>query len=234
MPEKDREDIVAHTMKTSSGRVGRTQKICLPERLRLATIAHLRHNHTDYENQLLQIADRKFGGAISKRGPAGRAAMKLLDEKKHKVRKAVSPKIEGIWKSWDPLIRIWKSLKKADKRVYIEKVKAKECQRRRRRSDYLESEDDWVVTDTEDEEITDDEDEEEVDTSDDSGSDSDIPVISSRTTRSSRATSSRITGKKRKVVSDSSSESDSDDNNDSDSKSDRQSVTAKLRPRRRL
>ncbi|KAF8543796.1 hypothetical protein BDD12DRAFT_818908 [Trichophaea hybrida] len=233
MPEKDREDIVAHTMKTSSGRVGRTQKICLPERLRLATIAHLRHNHTDYEKQLLKISDRKFGRTISKRGPAGRAATKLLDEEKHKVRKAVSSKIKGIWKSWDPPIRIWESLKKADKREYIEKVKAKERQRRRR-SDYLESEDDWVVTDTEDEEITDDSDEEEVDTSDDSSSDSDIPVISSRKPRSNRATSSQITSKKRKAVSHISSEFDSDDSNYGDAKSDRQSITANLRPRRRL
>jgi hypothetical protein len=52
MPEDEAEEIVRHAFEVSSGRVGRSRQLALEERLRMATVAHVRHVHTDYDNLL--------------------------------------------------------------------------------------------------------------------------------------------------------------------------------------
>jgi hypothetical protein len=71
-----------------TGRVGRTGTLALEERLRMATIAHIRHTHTDYDARLKAA------------GPG------LLPETRKKnreqARNAVTMKIQQVWTSWGP------------------------------------------------------------------------------------------------------------------------------------
>jgi hypothetical protein len=52
IPEKDAEDIVERAFEVGSGRVGRTAALSDDEKLHAATIAHIRHCHTEYESLL--------------------------------------------------------------------------------------------------------------------------------------------------------------------------------------
>lgn len=49
IPETDLEQCVSRTLQKRSGRVGRTGKITIDEKARLAVAAHARHRHTEYE-----------------------------------------------------------------------------------------------------------------------------------------------------------------------------------------
>ena len=44
--------IIDSAFEVGSGRVGRSRRIDIDGKLRLATIAHIRHNHTDYDDLL--------------------------------------------------------------------------------------------------------------------------------------------------------------------------------------
>ena len=59
-PAKEANEIAEHACRKYSGRVGRTAaaKEFNPEPIRLAVIAHIRHVHTDYDELLMQYADR--------------------------------------------------------------------------------------------------------------------------------------------------------------------------------
>lgn len=52
VPEDEAEQVVRHAFEVGSGRVGRSGKLALDEKLRLAAVAHVRHVHTDYERLL--------------------------------------------------------------------------------------------------------------------------------------------------------------------------------------
>lgn len=54
-------NVAEHACVVGSGRVARTQKIDLLEKVRLATIAYIRHQHTNYENRLNYIQYRQDG-----------------------------------------------------------------------------------------------------------------------------------------------------------------------------
>jgi hypothetical protein len=65
LAEEIAEETAAHAALVGSGRVGRTRTLSLDERAALAARAHIRHRHTDYEDQLgeltLQDADYLYG-----------------------------------------------------------------------------------------------------------------------------------------------------------------------------
>lgn len=50
--------VVARAMEKGSGRVGRTSKIDVEQRAKMAVVAHIRHCHTDYDKQLRQGGSR--------------------------------------------------------------------------------------------------------------------------------------------------------------------------------
>lgn len=52
MPVAERKSVLKHGFRKSSGRVGRTGLIPLPKKVTLAVIAHVRHEHTDYDAML--------------------------------------------------------------------------------------------------------------------------------------------------------------------------------------
>ncbi|KAJ4150550.1 hypothetical protein LMH87_011296 [Akanthomyces muscarius] len=49
MPTVDREQVLQRALKKRSGRVGRTSKLGIEDKVRLAVAAHVRHMHTDYD-----------------------------------------------------------------------------------------------------------------------------------------------------------------------------------------
>lgn len=53
MPENDRERVLKYGFQKYSGRVGRSTTLPLYEKVIRAVVAHIRHNHTLYENLLL-------------------------------------------------------------------------------------------------------------------------------------------------------------------------------------
>jgi hypothetical protein len=60
-PPEEAEQIAAWTCRKHSGRVGRSAaaKEFQPDALRLAVIAHIRHQHTSYDELLMQYGDRQ-------------------------------------------------------------------------------------------------------------------------------------------------------------------------------
>lgn len=52
IPERDKTVVLRHGFKKSSGRVGRTTLISLSQKVLFAVIAHVRHQHTDYDELL--------------------------------------------------------------------------------------------------------------------------------------------------------------------------------------
>ena len=58
IPDVDANDIVERAFEVGSGRVGRTSALTDQEKLHAATIAHIRHCHTDYEALLAQGIER--------------------------------------------------------------------------------------------------------------------------------------------------------------------------------
>lgn len=50
----DVQRILKHSLKKHSRRVGRTGKVVLQNRVKLAVLAHIRHVHTDYDKKLAQ------------------------------------------------------------------------------------------------------------------------------------------------------------------------------------
>jgi hypothetical protein len=65
LAEQIAEETAAHAALVGSGRVGRTRTLSLDERAALAARAHIRHRHTNYEDQLdelmLRDADYLYG-----------------------------------------------------------------------------------------------------------------------------------------------------------------------------
>jgi hypothetical protein len=59
IPDGDANQIVERAFEVGSGRVGRTSSLNDDEQLHAATIAHIRHCHTDYEELLEDGVDRK-------------------------------------------------------------------------------------------------------------------------------------------------------------------------------
>ncbi|KAH8197143.1 hypothetical protein TruAng_008709 [Truncatella angustata] len=57
-PDGEIPTIVARAMQKGSGRVGRTSKIDIEDKARLAVRAHIRHCHTDYDNLLKKGTNR--------------------------------------------------------------------------------------------------------------------------------------------------------------------------------
>ncbi|CAG9999243.1 unnamed protein product [Clonostachys byssicola] len=54
IPLQDLEKVLDRALKKRSGRVGRTGKLTIDSKARLAVIAHIRHNHTEYDSLLKQ------------------------------------------------------------------------------------------------------------------------------------------------------------------------------------
>jgi hypothetical protein len=59
MPEEERMPLVQHAFEVGSQRVGRTTKKDEDARLDLAVIAHIRHQHTKYDELLFEGYDRE-------------------------------------------------------------------------------------------------------------------------------------------------------------------------------
>ncbi|TQV97813.1 hypothetical protein V2A60_006463 [Cordyceps javanica] len=49
MPDADAEKVLQRALKKRSGRVGRTSKLDMQDKVRLAVAAHVRHSHTNYD-----------------------------------------------------------------------------------------------------------------------------------------------------------------------------------------
>ena len=60
IPEEDLEAIVQHAWEKGSRRVGTNSTLDLSHRVQLATIARIRHNHTDYDGLLKAFGDWKY------------------------------------------------------------------------------------------------------------------------------------------------------------------------------
>ncbi|KAF2798873.1 hypothetical protein K505DRAFT_90247 [Melanomma pulvis-pyrius CBS 109.77] len=58
IPEGEREAVLTHGFRKYSGRVGRTAQIPLSRKAQLAVIAHIRHQHTKYDQLLEDGMDR--------------------------------------------------------------------------------------------------------------------------------------------------------------------------------
>ena len=58
IPKADVQRILKYSLKKHSGRVGRTGKVELQNRVKLAVLAHIRHVHTDYDKKLAQGVSR--------------------------------------------------------------------------------------------------------------------------------------------------------------------------------
>ncbi|KAK5717897.1 hypothetical protein LTR15_008739 [Elasticomyces elasticus] len=74
IPEADLNHIVHHAWEKGTDRVGNSQNISLPRRVQLATIARVRHAHTDYD-QLL----RAFGWAAARAQVEPHTLAKLIE-----------------------------------------------------------------------------------------------------------------------------------------------------------
>ncbi|KAL2155776.1 hypothetical protein VTH82DRAFT_518 [Thermothelomyces myriococcoides] len=59
IPRKDLLQILNHSLKKHSRRVGRTSKVSLQDRVKLAVRAHIRHAHTEYDQLLRRGASRE-------------------------------------------------------------------------------------------------------------------------------------------------------------------------------
>ncbi|KAI5783981.1 hypothetical protein FPQ18DRAFT_266203, partial [Pyronema domesticum] len=88
IPEKDADRVVNYAFKKRTGRVGRTGTLALEERLRMATIAHIRHTHTDYDERL-----KAAGHGLSQ---------EQRKRNRRQARNAVTMKIQQVWTSWGP------------------------------------------------------------------------------------------------------------------------------------
>ena len=58
MPKAEVQQVLKHSLKKHSRRVGRTNKMALQDRVKLAVRAHIRHMHTDYDKLLKQGVSR--------------------------------------------------------------------------------------------------------------------------------------------------------------------------------
>ncbi|CAI6048824.1 unnamed protein product [Clonostachys chloroleuca] len=54
IPPQDLEKVLDRALKKRSGRVGRTGRLAIDSKARLAVMAHIRHNHTEYDSLLKQ------------------------------------------------------------------------------------------------------------------------------------------------------------------------------------
>ncbi|KAL2182062.1 uncharacterized protein P884DRAFT_282179 [Thermothelomyces heterothallicus CBS 202.75] len=59
IPKEDLSQILDHSLKKHSRRVGRTGKVALQDRVKLAVRAHIRHAHTEYDQLLRQGVSRQ-------------------------------------------------------------------------------------------------------------------------------------------------------------------------------
>lgn len=59
MPAADRQQVLQRALKKRSGRVGRTSKLGIEDKVRLAVAAHVRHMHTDYDKLVRGEASRE-------------------------------------------------------------------------------------------------------------------------------------------------------------------------------
>ncbi|KAJ6784282.1 hypothetical protein PWT90_10470 [Aphanocladium album] len=59
MPAADADKVLQRTLRKHSGRVGRTGKLYLDDKVRLAVAAHVRHTHTDYDTLVRGEKSRK-------------------------------------------------------------------------------------------------------------------------------------------------------------------------------
>lgn len=58
MPKTEVPQVLKHALKKHSRRVGRTSRVCLQDRVKLAVHAHIRHVHTDYDQLLKQGSNK--------------------------------------------------------------------------------------------------------------------------------------------------------------------------------
>ena len=59
IPAAEVQQVLKHSLKKNSRRVGRTSKVALHDRVKLAVRAHIRHMHTDYDKLLKQGMSRQ-------------------------------------------------------------------------------------------------------------------------------------------------------------------------------
>ncbi len=102
MPTVDREQVLQRALKKRSGRVGRTSKLGIEDKVRLAVAAHVRHMHTDY--------DRLVRGKTSRED----------------ARKAVYGAVREVLASWEGGAEKKKQVKEKKKQVREKKKQVKE------------------------------------------------------------------------------------------------------------
>ena len=72
IPARDLAQVVARATEVSSGRVGRSQKALLAQKVQLALWAHVRHSYTDYDEKVLEFGGGQSGRRLARelvRGP---------------------------------------------------------------------------------------------------------------------------------------------------------------------
>ena len=90
IPSEDSDRVLDHAYLKGSGRVGRSGKITDVQKMKLAVVAHIRHEHTNYD-ELLQ----RLNGPAKKKNKAHR----------DQARRTIAKDIEKKLKEWGPLIR---------------------------------------------------------------------------------------------------------------------------------
>ncbi len=106
IPKAEVQQVLKHSLKKHSRRVGRTNKVALQDRVKLAVRAHIRHVHTDYDKLLKQglsrpVAREKIWDRLNEvaRHWGGRplkpAAAAPAKERRVKKGKAATPSSRG-------------------------------------------------------------------------------------------------------------------------------------------
>ncbi|EAQ88904.1 hypothetical protein CHGG_05523 [Chaetomium globosum CBS 148.51] len=112
IPKSEVPQILKHTLKKHSRRVGRTGTVALQDRVKLAVRAHIRHVHTEYDGLLkhgasrpvarekiwdrLNEVARQWGGRSLKRAVTGSAKTKLVKKSGKKTMANVEAKKAAV------------------------------------------------------------------------------------------------------------------------------------------
>ncbi|KAL7273921.1 hypothetical protein RUND412_003194 [Rhizina undulata] len=98
--------IIQRAFEKYSGRVGRTQTKSLPQRLLLATIAHIRHKFTSYDSSLSQWQ-------VSHNG------RKVPNDVREQLRGAIRLDIKKVWIEWGAVEHFGANLNKKTVKDYV-------------------------------------------------------------------------------------------------------------------
>ncbi|KAI9797342.1 MAG: hypothetical protein M1833_005521 [Piccolia ochrophora] len=96
IPLEHAEGILAHAFLKGSGRVGRSESLTLERKIALATVSHVRHRLTQYD-ELLRKSD---GDGLE--GGRSLSPESRREEKRMKARREVARQIQDVVQSWKP------------------------------------------------------------------------------------------------------------------------------------